>query len=240
MTDVDVTDVVNVVKAEAAKAPAKKPKRPSREQRIRAILQSAREVFELRGYEKATVAEIAEKIGVVEGTVFSYFGSKRLLVSKVMEEFYEDITRKIEGGITGIDGARNKLFYVIWTHLNVVKENAAICAVILRESRGVDHTFSAELQDLNRRYSAIVIDIIGYGINENSIRAGVSVRLIRNMIFGTIEHYLWSAIDHGYEMQTEVLATELTELIFNGIAVRETGVDSGEVGRLIARLNNLL
>lgn len=218
----------------------KKSKRPSREQRVKDILRSAREVFELRGYEKATVAEIAEKIGVVEGTVFSYFGSKRLLVSKVMEEFYGDITRKIEGGITGIEGARNKLYYVIWTHFSVVFENKAICAVILRESRGVDHTFSDELQELNRRYSAIVGEIIRYGIEEGTIRPGTSLRLIRNAVFGTIEHYLWSSVDSDYEMQIDKLAEELTSLLFNGIAVQDEAVNAGEVSRLIARLNNLL
>ncbi|GAB3100398.1 TetR/AcrR family transcriptional regulator [Aestuariicella hydrocarbonica] len=223
-----------------AEAVIKKGKRPSKEQRIQSILQAAREVFELRGYEKATVAEIAEKIGVVEGTVFSYFSSKRLLVSKVMEEFYADITRKIEGGISGIDGARNKLFYVVWTHFTVVKENSAICAVILGESRGVEHTFSDELQDLNRRYSHVVGEIIEYGINEGAIAESTSVGLVRNVVFGTIEHYLWRMLDQGVEMNVDELAEELTSLIFNGIATKNKSSNKSEVEQLIGKLNKLL
>lgn len=74
------------------KTARKKVVRQSREARVRDILNAAREVFEARGYEKATVAEIASRVGIVEGTVFSYFPSKRVLVLKVMEQFYHQIT----------------------------------------------------------------------------------------------------------------------------------------------------
>jgi TetR/AcrR family transcriptional regulator, fatty acid metabolism regulator protein len=110
----------------------KKATRQPPKVRMNAILVAAREVFERQGYEKATVAEI---VGVVEGTVFSYFSSKRILVLNVMEQFYEEVTALLSDGIKGVEGTRNQLHSIIWNHLNVVTKNASLCRVILRESR---------------------------------------------------------------------------------------------------------
>ena len=209
-------------------------------------MHSAREVFETRGYEKATVAEIAAKCGVVEGTVFSHFGSKRQLVLKVMEAFYEQITHQIETGIRDIEGARNKLFYVIWSHLNVVSENSAICSVMLRESRGVEHTFMNELNTFNRRYSRIVGDIVEEGIKDGIIYSDISIVLVRNTVFGSIEHYMWSMLHSNDEMNVDAIAEQLTDLVFYGISsesktkVAKQAKDDAEVRQLIARLNKLL
>src|SRR5690606_16221895 len=131
----------------------KKSVRKSREDRTSAILQAAREVFEERGYEAATVAEIAERVDVGEGTVLHYFSSKRALVLSVMETFYAEITSKLVEQLKGINGIRNRLHFVIWSHLAMLRDNSALCAVILRESRNLDRTLTQEVHDKNRLYA---------------------------------------------------------------------------------------
>ncbi len=177
-----------------AKTARKKVTRQSRETRVRDILKSAREVFEARGYEKATVAEIASRAGIVEGTVFSYFPSKRALVQKVMEQFYQQITQLIEKGIQGVNGTRERYYFVIWNHLNIMTQNRALCGVILNESRGIDHELSQQVRALNRRYTEVVTKITKEGIALGELRQDVCITLVRNTLFGTLEHYLWGDI----------------------------------------------
>jgi len=218
----------------------KKSTRQSREVRTTAILEAARSVFEQRGYDKATVAEIAELVGVVEGTVFSYFSSKRMLVLKVMEQFYEEITSLIEEGLQGVNGTRNQLHYVIWNHLNIVQKNAALAGVILRESRGLDEKLSDEVHNLNKRYTQSISVIVANGIKAGDIKAETSPSLVRNSIFGTIEHYMWEILSAQVQVNTDEVANNLTELIFNGIAQVDTEVNHSDVNRLIGKLNKLI
>ena len=218
----------------------KKSTRQSREVRTSAILEAARSVFEERGYDKATVAEIAEIVGVVEGTVFSYFSSKRMLVLKVMEQFYEEITSLIEEGLQGVNGTRNQLHYVIWNHLNIVQKNAALAGVILRESRGLDEQLSDEVHSLNKRYTQSISSIVTSGIEAGDIKAGTSPSLVRNSIFGTIEHYLWEILGAQVEVNIEEVANNLTGLIFNGIAQVDTEVNRNDINHLIHKLNTLI
>ena len=48
-----------------------------------AIIESARKIFALKGYEDTTIADIAEDAGIAVGTVYLYFGNKRDLYTSV-------------------------------------------------------------------------------------------------------------------------------------------------------------
>ncbi|MEW2620445.1 TetR/AcrR family transcriptional regulator [Streptomyces sp. NPDC048106] len=95
------------------------PQRPrdARETRAR-ILGAAGAVFAERGYEAATVRDIAARAGVNQALIFRYFGSKKALVTEVMaqdgkeqlsttppERLFETALRGVltEGGGAGAD-----------------------------------------------------------------------------------------------------------------------------------------
>jgi len=49
----------------------------------RAIIEAARKIFAMKGYEDTTIAEIAEAAGIAVGTVYLYFGNKRDIYTSV-------------------------------------------------------------------------------------------------------------------------------------------------------------
>jgi len=83
----------------AAAAESRKRTRRPRREREAQILDSARQVFSEKGYGAAAVAEIAARAGVVEGTVYSYFESKRALLIAVMKAFFEELIADTESGL---------------------------------------------------------------------------------------------------------------------------------------------
>src|SRR2546425_5194511 len=48
-----------------------------------AIIEAARNIFAIKGYEDTTIAEIAEEAGVAVGTVYLYFHNKREIYTSV-------------------------------------------------------------------------------------------------------------------------------------------------------------
>lgn len=218
----------------------KKNVRKSREDRTAAILAAAREVFEERGYEAATIADIARRIDVVEGTVLHYFSTKRALVIRVMEVFYEQITARMVEQLQGVQGVRNQLYFVIWSHLNVLRENSALCAVILRESRNLDRVLTKEVHDKNRLYTNVVREIVAQGVQSGEIRPDVSASLVRNVIFGTTEHVFWDKVIGSADIDTKQVATHLTQVIYDGIAAEPRAISARNVNRLIGKLHDLL
>jgi TetR/AcrR family transcriptional regulator, fatty acid metabolism regulator protein len=223
-----------------AKKVRKRNVRKSREDRTAAILQAARCVFEERGYEAATIAEIAERVDVVEGTVLHYFTTKRALVIGLIEVFYADITSRLVEQIKGVRGVRNQLYFVIWSHLSVLRENSALCAVILREARNLDPLLTQEVHDKNRLYTSVVKEIVTQGIQSGEIRPDASAPLIRNIIFGTTEHFFWDKLIGTANLDTKQLAAQLTQIIYEGIVAHHSAINTRDVNRLIDKLTDLL
>ncbi|MFI7100900.1 TetR/AcrR family transcriptional regulator [Streptomyces sp. NPDC050161] len=69
--------------AKSAESPAGQPRRDARATRRR-LLEAAADLFAERGYEAATVRDIAARAGVNQALLFRYFGSKNALLTEVM------------------------------------------------------------------------------------------------------------------------------------------------------------
>ncbi|MFI9045828.1 ScbR family autoregulator-binding transcription factor [Streptomyces sp. NPDC053427] len=57
----------------------------------RLILEAAASVFDDRGYDRATIAEVLERAGVTKGALYFHFSSKEQLALAVLEEHVLDI-----------------------------------------------------------------------------------------------------------------------------------------------------
>lgn len=65
------------------------PKRDqNRDQQRGRILDAARSLFSIRGFDSVTMAELAEVAGVARATVFNHFGSKVALVEAITENVF--------------------------------------------------------------------------------------------------------------------------------------------------------
>jgi AcrR family transcriptional regulator len=71
----------------------------------RRLLTAATELFAERGFDKVSVAEIAEAAEVSKMTVFNYFASKEDLVLAPMEEHIGDVARVVRDRATGESAA---------------------------------------------------------------------------------------------------------------------------------------
>ncbi|MFG3003547.1 TetR/AcrR family transcriptional regulator [Streptomyces calvus] len=71
--------------ARRAKAEPRTPRSPQARRRQQDILAIAMDTFAARGYNNASLAEIAERAGVTQAGVLHYFRSKALLLTSVLE-----------------------------------------------------------------------------------------------------------------------------------------------------------
>lgn len=60
------------------------------------ILDVALELFASRGYEAVGVMEIADRAGITKPTLYHYFGSKRGLLDKLLEENFAPLLQELE------------------------------------------------------------------------------------------------------------------------------------------------
>jgi AcrR family transcriptional regulator len=196
--------------------------RLGREERVGHILQAAREAFCEKGYENTAVAEIAERVGVVEGTVYKYFESKRELLLRVLENWYEEMFGDYARDLAGIAGTRARLRLLIWRHLRSIKDYPLLCRLMFREVRSERDYHGSALHTLNRRYTQLLIDVLDEGARSGDFRSGLPMPLLRDMVYGSIEHYTWNFVCGRGELDIDQTAEQITALLCDGIEAQHT------------------
>ncbi|MFK7896836.1 MAG: TetR/AcrR family transcriptional regulator [Myxococcota bacterium] len=219
--------------------PRRRRTRRPRAEREAEILASARAVFSERGYGDAAVAEIAERSGVVEGTVYSYFETKRALLIAVMKSFFEELIADTESGLAAVRGTENRLRFVIRRHLETFTSDLGLCRVIIREARPDVALYDEAILDLNRRYTGIGLRVLEEGVAGGDLRPGIAPSVIRDLIYGGIEHAVWRFLFSDGELEMGLLADQLAEAVLGGILIEEESSATGFASEHAATVSRL-
>ena len=198
-------------------APASRrvPARAKSEQRLRDIVRVGQEVFAEKGYELTTTTEIAQRLGISEATVFTYFRSKRELCMRVIGDWYDEIIAVIEQGLPRRASLKVQLHFIVRTHLQLfLGQGRGMCALVLSEGRAKGQAFAEGLPDLQRRYTAPLMDLLARGQANGQIRQDVPLRLLRSLVFGPMEHILWEAVTSGRNPDLDASADAMVDLLW--------------------------
>nr|WP_088501483.1 TetR/AcrR family transcriptional regulator [Burkholderia ubonensis] len=209
-----MTDTVKAERADAPRAPGGRKS----QQRVQDILRAGRDVFAEKGYEHATAAEIAQRVGVSEATVFSYFRGKRELCARVIADWYDEIIAAFELGMPQDAPVQQQFAFIVRTHLRLMLVNGTgLCALVLSEGRAKQHALSDELTALQRRYTAPLMDVLARGQAAGQVRTDMPLSLLRSMVFGPMEHVLWDAILGHRKLDTETTAAQLIDMLWAAV-----------------------
>jgi AcrR family transcriptional regulator len=203
-------------------APKKVVVRQARAQRVSNILEAARASFSERGYENTTMAEIAAQVGVVEGSVYKYFDSKRNLLLRVIETWYEGLVEHFAHDLAGIKGTRNRLRYLVWQHLVNIRRDPQFTRLMFREDRLRDDYYRSPLHRMNARYTEFLLGVVREGIAAGDFRDDVPPALVRDIVFGAIEHHAWNFLCGRGTLDADRIADQITDILCNGLELRST------------------
>lgn len=197
------------------------------EQRIRDILRVGRELFSEVGYERATTTEIAQRLGVSEATIFTYFHSKRDLCVRVIQDWYDEIIEAIESGMPQSGNAKAKLEFFIGTHLRLfLIHGTGLCALVLSEGRAKGQNLDEVFVPLQRRYTAPLMQFLSDAQANGEIRSDMPLRLLRSAILGPMEHILWDAIVSGKPVDIELATHNLVSLLWPALQPQDLAISA--------------
>lgn len=206
------------------------PRRAKSQLRVTELLAAARRVFSEQGFQRATTAQIAELAGVSEATVFTYFAGKRELCMAVVKDWYDEISTDLEREVPRLQGIHAQLRYVIRQHLcTLLADGSGMCALVLGEGRA----FGPELAELaavstecRRRYTTPLMDCLAQAQAAGEIRQDMPLRLLRDLVYGSMEHVLWDSITAQKRPPIDETAEQLTTLIWSALMPRDASLDA--------------
>jgi TetR/AcrR family fatty acid metabolism transcriptional regulator len=195
--------------------PAISPQRM--QDRYDAILEAAKGAFADKGFEGTSIADIARTAQISDGLVYRYFRNKRELLYEVLRKFYERILLDLETQVFRHDAFSARLEALIRRHLEVFVSDTDLCRLFISEVRTASDYEGSSIQELNRLYTSVLIRIVKDAIKAGEVRADVNPKLLRDVIFGAIEHLAWRHVNGKGQLRVTQTVRDLTIMLTSGI-----------------------
>lgn len=139
-------------------------------QAIENIITISAKLFAEKGYDKTSMQDIADAVGMSKGGIFHHFSSKEDIFNAVMERQFEQITETVKKWLDEMHGltAKEKLRGLIRRNLmdeKIIKESGNMISSAA-ESPQIILAFT---QDNVKKLAPIIADVIREGIEDRSI-----------------------------------------------------------------------
>ena len=185
------------------------------------IIEAAMQVIAENGYHASQVSKIAKQADVADGTIYLYFKNKEDILVSVFKEKMGSFIKQIEHKIKQEVTANDQLLALIKSHFKQLSENKYLTIVTQLELRQSKPQLREEINNVLKEYLDIIDLIIQNGIDEKYFRDDIDVRLMRQMIFGTLDETVtsWVMKSHRYNLVNQ--APEVHELLTRGFIIQK-------------------
>jgi len=185
------------------------------------IIEAALQVIAENGYHASQVSKIAKQADVADGTIYLYFKNKEDILISVFKEKMGSFIKYIDDKIKVEDTAEKQLLALIETHFSQLSENKYLAIVTQLELRQSKPKLREEINNVLKDYLDIIDFVIQNGIDEGAFRGDIDIRLMRQMLFGTLDETVtsWVMKSHRYNLVEQ--APLVHELLTRGFSIQK-------------------
>lgn len=186
----------------------------------REMLDAARRVFGRRGFDRATMDEIAEEAGFAKGTFYQHFKDKTALFIVVIEEDFNELIKAMDEAMAAADGAaeivkgcvtaelkyfeRRKEFYDIFVSHWPTSFTGEIDALRQAMLKRVEELTSSLARHLKR------------GVDKGEIKP-YDVRLLATLLMGMASSYSYEVLTGKANYSIEEAAETIANIYMDGV-----------------------
>lgn len=200
-------------------------RRLPRDERISKIMTVTRAMLAEKGHNNLVTTEVAERCGISEATIYKYFDSKRHLLIKVAEQWFDEMLREDHRSVSG-RGTLEALRQLIWRNLSMVRREPALTRFVLLDLRPDPDYRSMSIFELNRRFTTQVSEVLREGVQKGELRNDVPISLLRDMIFGCIEHQTWAYLRGEGDFSVDEVTDGIATVVVRGMRTHPGPSDS--------------
>jgi AcrR family transcriptional regulator len=185
------------------------------------IFEQALRIFSEKGFERATIEEIADQAGIAKGTFYYHFKSKSELFEFLLQQgthiLMDNTITALQKGGTVVE----RLEAVINELLSFFQDYQEFCRMIFSEILG-PAAAPTRWEDIfkpdRQKYLLPVIELIREGQEQGIIR-NISPQTALQAILGTISTIAMTQIFHGEHFDKMKVSSQIREILFHGILV---------------------
>lgn len=191
------------------------------QERRKEIAKVAAEVFNRRGFRGTSLTAVAEELDIDRATLYYYISSKQELFDEVVREASERNVALAEAVLASDADPLEKVHTLVRALMLSYEEHYPLLFVYMRENLSHVETgrseWSTHMRSLNRRYEQAIIAIVQAGIDDKTVRATSSARVLAFGIIGMVGWTnRWFVPDRSKETADEI-GTAYADLVVRGL-----------------------
>ncbi|SFS51443.1 TetR/AcrR family transcriptional regulator [Paenibacillus sp. 453mf] len=170
------------------------------------ILQGALKVFAENGYHRSQVSKIAKAAGVADGTIYLYFKRKEDILIHLFQQKLGELVEKFHDSVAGSSDPTQALRTVCRIHFTELENNPELAYVTQVELRQSDIELRKEIGKSLKPYIELIENILEQGIELGQFREDLNLKLVRNLIFGSMDEAVtsWLIAGQKYSLRDQV------------------------------------
>lgn len=184
------------------------------------LVRVAAEVFQEKGFEAATLNDVAERMDTDRATLYYYVGSKQELFQEVVQDVLEANLKEARRIKKEKSKPAEKLAQLVKTMMVSYEENYPFTYVYIQEDMrrvaNLDSDWARTMTSRTRSFEKIVTGFIEEGMAAKEFRSDISPELAANGLYGMLNWtHRWFRPDHGPDATQ--IAESFSSLILDGM-----------------------
>jgi AcrR family transcriptional regulator len=184
------------------------------------LVVAARRVFERQGFLDARVSDIAEEVGVSQGTFYTYFESKDAVFRAVAADVAERMLRAMRPTGPPPDNLFDQVHRAMRRFVAAYRAEARLIVVIAQLGQS-----TPEVADLRLSVREAFVQRTARGIRLQQVQGvadpGLDPELASEVLGSMVDHACWVWLALGHQFDEEALLDTLTVVWTRALGMRE-------------------
>jgi TetR/AcrR family transcriptional regulator, cholesterol catabolism regulator len=180
------------------------------------ILEAAAQVFRQKGYDRATLRDIAKATGLLPGSLYYHIRSKDELLRRIVERPIHDLCAQLEDLVAADIPAAEKLTRAMAMHLHAFEAHYPSLFVYLQNLLQVDAMRRRPLQKQAKRYEECWQRMLIQGMQSGEFPLDLDVKVVSFAILGMC-NWMHHWYRQGGRLAIDGIIQQFTRLILDGL-----------------------
>lgn len=186
------------------------------------VLDAARQLFAERGYEPATIRDIAKGAGMSTGAVFANFQDKAELFEAVLTGDLVKLAETMKAAAAAEGSVRTRLLSALGAGYHGSLEQLPLVQAVMARSWFQPVAAEMRTRAAIKPLLSIVTDALQAGVREGELRQDADVRLLAELIYGAfLSNYRQAAYDGWTMVQLTERMGKQVDVILAGAISRQ-------------------
>ena len=181
------------------------------------ILDGATDIFCDKGYEGASMRDIARATGMSLAGMYHYLGSKERLLYLIQKHTFSTILGRLRERLGGITDPGQGIRALILNHLEYFLEHQQAMKVLSHEDEALEGDYGREIAEIKREYYRICLNLLNRYRREKGLQFDSRTAVLS--LFGMM-NWIYTWYNPRQDGNAERLARDMGNLFFRGISSR--------------------